>query len=68
MQGKKQHSGRNTLLLLVGIALGVLFNPVTGPATRKWIADAAFGGDDFTYDNPAGNGTGDAPAADSTAA
>jgi len=68
VQGKKQHTGRNTLLLLVGIALGVLFNPVTGPATRKWIADAAFGGDDFTYESPTGNGTGDSSAADSPAA
>jgi len=67
VQGKKQHSGRNTLLLLVGIALGILFNPVTGPATRKWIGDAAFGGDDFTYEGPADNGTGD-PSPDSAAA
>jgi hypothetical protein len=67
VQGKKQHSGRNTLLLLFGIALGILFNPVTGPATRKWIADAAFGGDDFTYESPTDNGTGDSPGADSPA-
>ena len=52
------------MLLFAGIALGVLFNPVTGPATRKWLADAVFGGDDFTYENPAGNGSG----SDSTAA
>jgi hypothetical protein len=66
VQGKKDHSGRNATLLLAGIALGILFNPVTGPATRKWLADAVFGGDDFTYDNPAGNGSGSGP--DSTAA
>src|SRR3954454_7538843 len=58
VQGKKEHSGRNATLLVAGIALGVLFNPVTGPATRKWLADAVFGGDDFSYDNPAGNGSG----------
>jgi hypothetical protein len=69
VQGKqKQHSGRNTLLLLVGIALGILFNPVTGPATRKWIADAAFGGDDFTYEGPADNGTGSAATEPDSAA
>ena len=44
VQGKKEHSGRNATLLIAGIALGILFNPVTGPATRKWLADAVFGG------------------------
>ena len=29
LQGKEEHTGRNTMLLLVGIALGVLFNPAT---------------------------------------
>ena len=59
VQGKKQHSGRNTTLLLAGIALGILFNPVTGPATRKWLADMVFGGgDDFSYETPAGDGDG----------
>ena len=58
VQGKKQHSGRNATLLVAGIALGILFNPVTGPATRKWLADMVFGGDDFTYEAPAGDGTG----------
>src|SRR5919112_4541922 len=57
VQGKKDHSGRNATLLVAGIALGILFNPVTGPATRKWLADTVFGGDDFTYENPAGNGS-----------
>jgi hypothetical protein len=65
VQGKKEHSSRNSTLLLAGIALGILFNPVTGPATRKWLADAVFGGDEFTYEGPAGessNGPGSTAA------
>jgi len=46
LQGKKEHHGRNTTLLVAGIALGILFNPITGPETRKWVKDAISGGDD----------------------
>jgi hypothetical protein len=57
VQGKKEHSGRNTVLLVTGIALGILFNPVTGPQTRKWLTDAMFGSsDEFTYQG-GGNGS-----------
>jgi hypothetical protein len=65
VQGKRDHPARNATLLIAGIALGILFNPVTGPATRKWLSDTVFGGDDFTYENTAGNGS---TAPDSTAA
>jgi hypothetical protein len=66
VQGKKEHSGRNATLLIGGIALGILFNPVTGPATRKWLADTIFGGDDFTYENSSGDSSSNGP--NSTAA
>ena len=39
LQGKKAHSGRNTTLLVAGIALGILFNPITGPETRRFIKE-----------------------------
>ena len=37
VQGKAQHTVRNTLLLVTGVAVGLLFNPVTGPTLRRWI-------------------------------
>ncbi len=64
LQGKEDHGGRNTMLLLAGITLGILFNPVTGPATRKWMKDKIFGpSDDFTY---GGNGSGGQPPSGSS--
>jgi len=45
------HKGRNTFLLLTGITLAILYNPVTGPDTRKWLKDTLFGGSgDFGYE------------------
>ena len=50
IQGKDEHKGRNTSLLLAGIALGILFNPMTGPETRRWLKDRIFGEDEeFGY-------------------
>jgi hypothetical protein len=43
LQGKKDHSGRNTTLLIAGIALGILYNPVTGAETRRFIREMLTG-------------------------
>jgi hypothetical protein len=57
VQGKKDHSARNTTLLLTGITLGILFNPISGSQTRKWLSDKLFGpSDEFTYQG-GGNGS-----------
>ena len=56
IQGRKDRGGRGGALLLAGIALGILFNPATGPQTRKWLSDKLFGGsDEFTYQGSSGN-------------
>ena len=46
-----QRSARNSLLLVVGIAVGLLVNPLTGPRLRGWLKRKLFsrGGDGFVY-------------------
>ena len=57
LQGRKSQSKSHTGLLVAGIALGILFNPVTGPETRRFLKDmVSGGGDDFGDDFPSSNG------------
>ena len=56
IQGGPTHKGRN-VLLVTGIALGILlFNPLTGSDTRKWLKDTVLGEeDDFGYQGNSGS-------------
>jgi hypothetical protein len=56
IQGQESHKSRNSTLLLAGIILGILFNPMTGPETRRWLKDRIFGEDEeFGYGGSSGN-------------
>jgi len=57
VQGKAERPKGNSALLLIGLVLAILFNPFTGPQTRKWLSERLLGGgeDDFTYQG--GNGS-----------
>ena len=58
VQGKKEHTGRNATLLLTGIVLGVLFNPLTGSQTRSCLMDKMLGeGEDEPSGSAGGNGS-----------
>jgi hypothetical protein len=58
VQGKEDHSARNRMLLLAGITAGILFNPMTGPQTRKWLMDKVTGADDsYDYSPPSAPAT-----------
>jgi hypothetical protein len=60
LQGKRQRSShRGSTLLLAGIALGILFNPVTGPETRRFIRDLVTGGGDDTSSHSHGSSSGE---------
>jgi gas vesicle protein len=56
LQGREEeetHRGRNTTVLLTGIAIGILFNPTTGPQARAWLRETILGPSDEIEYNPA---------------
>jgi len=48
LQEQETHRLRTSVLLLLGVAIGVLFNPFTGPETRRWVKGRVSGGE-FAY-------------------
>ena len=40
---RKSHTLRNLALLFTGVVIGVMFNPFTGPETRRWVKGRVFG-------------------------
>jgi hypothetical protein len=59
LQGRRERSSaRASTLLIAGIALGILFNPVTGAETRRFIKDLVSGGSGDTPSGDSSNGRG----------
>jgi hypothetical protein len=59
LQGKRERSGeRAPTVLIVGITLGILFNPVTGPETRRFIKDMLSAGGASADHSPSGSNSG----------
>lgn len=49
-KGKKSHTARNALIV-TGIVIGILYNPATGPETRRWLKEKVFGPEEtFEYE------------------
>jgi hypothetical protein len=61
VQGKSDHTARNVMLLLTGVVLGLLFNPLTGPQTRRWVSDKILGDEGDVGTSLTGNGSSGAP-------
>ncbi len=51
------------MLLLSGIAIGVLFNPVTGPQARAWLRETVLGPLEEIEYNPMDSSSGDGKTA-----
>jgi hypothetical protein len=45
-RAEKSHTFRNIALIAVGIAIGIFFNPFTGPTARRWVTRRAGGSSD----------------------
>ncbi len=48
----KSHAFRNIALLVAGIVIGVFFNPLTGPETRRWVKGKVASDDNGFHHGP----------------
>lgn len=44
----ERHTFRNLTLVLIGVVIGIFFNPFTGPKSRSWVKGHVSGGE-FSY-------------------
>jgi hypothetical protein len=58
LQGKRAGHGGRKLLLLVAAVAGLLFNPITGPETRRWLKHKLFGNGEFGFEDSGQSGNG----------
>jgi hypothetical protein len=59
LQGRREHRGGRNFLLFLGVAVGLFYNPITGPSLRRWAKNRLFGGDEFGFESgTSGNGSG----------
>jgi hypothetical protein len=58
LQGRRPSHGGRSILLLLGVLVGLFYNPITGPSLRGWVRRRLFGGDEFGFDSgPSGDGS-----------
>ena len=56
LQTAEERRARTTVLVLTGVAVGILFNPWTGPETRRWLMRQLSGGSEPGYDDGGNSG------------
>jgi hypothetical protein len=49
---RETHRMRTTLLVMLGVVIGIFFNPLTGRDTRRWVKGRMSGGE-FAYNGHA---------------
>ena len=58
LQGQRRSRGGRKFLLLAGVVVGLLYNPYTGPDTRRWVKKKLFGDDEFGFEAGPSSGNG----------